>query len=546
MRSSNKASGDAAPEQKSAAETIETHISRVFLTEKFVLKQKKPVDYGFVDYTSLKKRIFFSKRELSLNRRACSGIYIDIQELRQKKDKFFVGFRGGTLKDVYVRMRRIEPKNFLNNILKENCGSASCGEESAGILKKTAKKIYLFHKTARNSKRISGFGSIGVYRANWDDNLGTVEEEMKKIGADFKSVSIFSSSFLESPLFAEFIRMRSESGFVRDVHGDLRMEHIAVLDRRRVNGICLMDCVEFDERYRCQDIYLDIAFLLMDFEKNGYFYESAVFFGYYKNFFNYAELVEPFEKYEPTVIPFFKAYRALVRTKISLLSPGADSAAKALKYYHLADFYLSLAKKKTVILNCGLSGSGKSSLSALLAGYFYARVFSSDEIRRNLFDSADKSLKYSSAANIAVYKAMLDEGLKEFENGKGGGVIFDATFLRRSHREKVINAFSEKDCIFIIAYSKVYCEKEEIILKRIAERSGGTYAEAGYSEADSAVYFNQKQYLEEPSEAETEPLNAEEKEIGAMFIQIDASQNLKDRFNSLMDGIVKKKTVFLY
>ena len=541
-----------------SAETIETHISRVYLTDKFAYKQKKPVNFGFVDYTTLEKRISFAKRELSLNRRACSGIYLDLVELRQKKDKQFTGFKDGRLIDVFVRMRRVDSGRFLNNILKSNQTASEI--KINDILKKTAKRIYLFHKTARTSKRISKFGGYDVYKANWDDNYAMIAE---KKGTDIfysqsvkpeqaggskeinKSVPFFVSaaysSFLASPLFSEFIRLRSEGGFVRDVHGDLRMEHIAVLDPRRVNGICLMDCVEFDERYRCQDIYLDIAFLLMDFEFNGYFYESVLFFGYYKNCFNYLKSIAPFEKYESFVIPFFKAYRAIVRTKISMLSPGEDAPAKALKYFNLASFYLAIAKKRVVILNCGLSGSGKSSLSRLLSEWFYARIVSTDVIRRNLFGGADKSVKYSADANAKVYETMLEEGLKEFENcgrqGNGGGVIFDATFLKRAHREKIINAFNKKDCIFIFVYSKIYDEKEkeEIILKRLADRFGvgGANADSAadglndYSEADAAVYFNQKKYFEEPSEKET-----------ALFTQIDAALELKDRFNVLMKTII--------
>ena len=559
---------------------IETHISRVYLTPKFAYKQKKPVNLGFVDYTTLEKRIFFAKKELSLNRRCCSGIYIDLVELRQKKGRLFTGFKGGRLMDVFVRMRRINSGRFLSNILKSGeldkigkygrTETVRTSENIDGILKKAAKRIYLFHKNARTSKRISRFGGYGVYKANWDDNHETIKEYygkktpllnkegspkvgavadgekkvsdsylfLKKINKSDTFFEMYYSSFLSSPLFSEFISLRAGGGFVRDVHGDLRMEHIAVMDPRRVNGICLMDCVEFDERYRCQDIYLDIAFLLMDFEFNGYFYESILFFGYYKNCFNYLKSIAPFGKYEPSVIPFFKAYRAIVRCKISLLSPGGDAPAKALKYFSLAAFYLALAQKRVVILNCGLSGSGKSSLSRLLSEWFYARVISTDEIRQNLYGSADKSIKYSADANIKVYENLLNEGIEEFE--KGGNVIFDAAFLKRSHREKIISSFNKKDCIFIFVYSKIYDEKEEIILKRLADRFGG--ADAGnaggltdYSEADSAVYFNQKKYFEEPSEKELASMTDA---YAVLFAQADAALELKYRFNGLMETII--------
>ena len=580
---SNLGINKSVPFSLDSAEMVETHISRVYLTPEFAYKQKKPVNFGFVDYTTLEKRIFFAKKELTLNRRACSGIYLDLVELRQKKGRLFTGFKGGRLMDVFVRMRRIDSDRFLSNILKsgkldkigkyDNTGrfnTVPASVDIGGILKKAAKRIYLFHKNARTSKRISRFGGYGVYKANWDDNHETIKEYygkktpllnkegspkvgavadgekkvsdsylfLKKINKSDTFFEMYYSSFLSSPLFSEFISLRAGGGFVRDVHGDLRMEHIAVMDPRRVNGICLMDCVEFDERYRCQDIYLDIAFLLMDFEFNGYFYESILFFGYYKNCFNYLKSIAPFGKYEPSVIPFFKAYRAIVRCKISLLSPGGDAPAKALKYFSLAAFYLALAQKRVVILNCGLSGSGKSSLSRLLSEWFYARVISTDEIRQNLYGSADKSIKYSADANIKVYENLLNEGIEEFE--KGGNVIFDAAFLKRSHREKIISSFNKKDCIFIFVYSKIYDEKEEIILKRLADRFGG--ADAGnaggltdYSEADPAVYFNQKKYFEEPSEKELASMTDA---YAVLFAQADAALELKYRFNGLMETII--------
>ena len=610
-------------------EIIETHISRVYLTDKFAYKQKKIVNFGFVDYISLEKRIYFAKKELSLNRRACSGIYIDLLELRKKRDRYFIGFKGGKLIDVLVRMKRVDPVFFLSNILSGHAELGFTDINIDDILKKIAKKIYLFHKNARKSKRISKFGGYEVYKANWDDNFQTVKEYIGSADKDnlqashsffkkmnksetfftqefFKDFFAFIDSLLSSSPFDEFIRLRAETGFVRDVHGDLRMEHIAVLYPRRVNGICLMDCVEFDERYRCQDIYLDISFLLMDFEFNGYFYESVKFFGYYKDFFNYLKYIAPFEKYEPFIMPLFKAYRAIVRCKISLLSAasGEDAPLKAIKYLKLAVFYLASVKKPVVILNCGLSGSGKSSLSRLLSAWFYARVFSTDEIRQALYGPAEKSVKYSAEANSEVYRIMLEEGLKEFEKCKsssdkaakedtgndanvgnvgntqnaynsarsdeiesisgaaglsgsgceggvrGGGVIFDATFLKHSHREKIINVFNKKDCIFILLYSKIYDEKEEIIFKRLEGRFG-TAENSGlsdYSEADASVYFNQKTYFEEPSESELKPfleplteadyVNFYHSEaVTPFFIQINANDELKDRFNALMSSM---------
>jgi len=133
---------------------IETHISRIFITPKFVYKQKKPVNFGFIDYISLEKRIFFARKELSLNRRACSGIYLNLQELRQKGETLFIGFKGGTLKDVFVRMRYVADEQFLSTILNTlRLGDNEAAFDKLKILKRVAGRIYLFHKSAKSSKR---------------------------------------------------------------------------------------------------------------------------------------------------------------------------------------------------------------------------------------------------------------------------------------------------------------------------------------------------------------------------------------------------------
>ncbi|MDA8273667.1 MAG: AAA family ATPase [Deltaproteobacteria bacterium] len=551
---------------------IQTHISRVFITPKFVYKQKKTVNFGFVDYSSLEKRRFFARRELSLNRRACSGIYIDLQELRQNRGGYFIGFQGGILKDIFVRMRYAADERFLNNILdsfnKNGVKNYIFNKNKLDVLKKVAKRIYLFHKNANSSKRISGFGKAEVYTENWDDNFLAVRKLLNSFKDDIKGqVNIksffdilnymekFYNEFLQSVMFNEFVNLRIKNGFIRDLHGDLRMEHIAVIGRERIKGVCLMDCVEFNEKFRNQDLYLDTAFLLMDFEFHGFFYESAEFFDYYKGFFNYKKDIEKYEKYEPFIIPFFKAYRSVVRTKIDLLS---GRTCGGLKHLNLALFYIEFFKKPVVILNIGLSGSGKTNLSDLLASYFYAKNIKSDRLRQEMFGFTDKIFKYGRKASETVYDNMFQEGAQRFNEGKS--VIFDATFLKKEHREKFISYFEKKDCNFVVIYSKIYEDKEHVILKRLEDRqaternngvrlksdpkdskkgSGGgeRKLEKEYSEAGVSVYLNQKKAFEEPEPQDSSSLKNHTETRGFCFITVDASLELSERFNYVMKKI---------
>ncbi len=546
---------------------IQTHISRVFITPKFVYKQKKTVNFGFVDYSSLEKRKFFARHELSLNRRACSGIYIDLQELRQNRGGYFIGFQGGLLKDVFVRMRYAADERFLNNILDSfnKNGGKNYKFNKLDVLKKVAKRIYLFHKSANSSKRISGFGKTEVYKENWDDNFLAVRKLLNSFKGDIKGqgniksffdilnyMEKFYNEFLQSEMFNEFVNLRIKNGFIRDLHGDLRMEHIAVIGRERIKGVCLMDCVEFNEKFRNQDLYLDTAFLLMDFEFHGFFYESAEFFDYYKGFFNYKKDIEKYEKYEPFIIPFFKAYRSVVRTKIYLLS---GRPCVSLKHLNLALFYIEFFKKPVVILNIGLSGSGKTNLSDLLAGYFYAKNIKSDRLRQEMFGFTDKIFKYGRKASETVYDNMFQEGDQRFNEGKS--VIFDATFLKKEHREKFISYFEKKDCNFVVIYSKIYEDKEHVILKRLEDRQAAEHLanknavkdlkketgggerklEKEYSEAGVSVYLNQKKAFEEPEPQDSSSLKNHTETRGFCFITVDASLELSERFNYVMEAL---------
>ncbi len=519
---------------------VETHISRIYIGEKFVYKQKKPVDFGFIDYTRKTSRKFFALKELSLNRRACKGVYKDVLELRRGKGKngketLWVSNekKGGKVVDYLVRMKRLAPESFLDRILE---AGDSRGEKSR-LLSAVAKRIYLFHKSANTSKRITGFGSVKVYGENWNDNFLALEglfpeSAGERVLGTLKYIEEFYPAVLKSDGFNMFARERAAAGLVRDCHGDLRMEQIAVTGKAEYGNVCLTDRIEFNDMFRFQDIFLDVAFLLMDFEKNGFFYESLQFFSFYEGFFNHVKYIKPFKAFEPLIMPFFKAYRSVVRTKISLLS---GSASGAVNYLNLALFYVNIIKNPPVIVNVGLSGSGKSSLSELMASYLYAAHLRTDEIRHKILGGTPTDVKYGREANESVYSAMLEEGGNRFL--KGEPVIFDGTFLRKDLLKSFIGSFLEKTGAaginLIVVYSKIPPGKEEVIIERLRKRQEGSRLKKGkdidFSEAGEAVYLKQKREFEEP-DSELYPV-----------ITVDASLELDKRFNSVMEQILKNR-----
>ncbi|MHB8282542.1 MAG: bifunctional aminoglycoside phosphotransferase/ATP-binding protein [bacterium] len=643
------------PENINKIKVIETHISLIYLTEKFAYKQKKKVNFGFLDYMPLEKRKFYCRKELSLNRRSCAGVYLDMPELRLKNNNnIFIGYKKGKIIDYIIRMKRISDDRFLNYIIDKNLAKTKNDYKNNQyintdnrhsldnldidkILKKTAKKIYLFHKSVNTSKRISLFGKISILKDNFDDNYSAVykfineyannnkrlisDNNNKDINRNSNKIlnknndklnineKINSESLLEidknlnfgnlnniknifynfiySEEFGKYIKLRAEKGFIKDCHGDLRMEHIVIGNISKINGICIIDCVEFSEKLRFQDTYLDFAFLLMDMEYNGYFYESVKMFEYYKNYFS-AALINLFQEFEFKVILMYKLHRALVRCKISVLrlnnkgkiekgndinnsingiinvnndinlnnlnklnklniSNSSNSFNEAVNYFNLASFYAKLLEKPIIIMNIGLPGSGKTALSLLLSRYLNASLFISDKIRKELFASKDLYL-YDKSISQKVYEYIFEESKRAVELKKSA--VMDATFLEESHRKIFIDYFIKNYCNFIVIYSKIDKDKESVIIERLKNRRttsdfnltdyserfnyGGTNNQknkdfnltdySDYSDAGEEIYLKMKKTLDEPV---SQPY----------VITVDASMELRDRFNFVLNEL---------
>ncbi|MCL5673401.1 MAG: AAA family ATPase [Deltaproteobacteria bacterium] len=670
------------PENINKIKVIETHISLIYLTEKFAYKQKKKVNFGFLDYMSLEKRKFYCRKELSLNRRSCSGIYLDMPELRLKNDgSLLLGYKKGKIIDHLVRMKRVLGDKFLNSILANSkkrhgfdykgdnnkCDEGgrlranTCEDKAAtetayadfnvspldnidNILQKTAKRIYLFHKNANSSKRISMFGKVDILKDNFDDNYSAVYNFVsEEKGLNFDALNYLCNqnnqnnqsnqsnrsnlnnlnklsnqnnqnnldnpsnpsnlnklnniknifcNFIDSEEFGKYIKLRVEKGFIKDCHGDLRMEHIVIGDISKINGICIMDCVEFSEKLRFQDTYLDFAFLLMDMEYNGYFYESVKIFEYYKNCFS-AGLINLFREFEFKVILIYKLYRALVRCKISVLrldneskidkgskgidinnnindinihddinlnnlnklnklnklniSNSSNSFNEAVNYFNLASFYAKLLEKPIIIMNIGLPGSGKTALSFLLSRYLNASLFISDKIRKELFASKDLYL-YDKSISQKVYEYIFEESKRTVELKKSA--IMDATFLEEGHRKIFIDYFIKNYCNFIVIYSKIDKDKESVIIERLKNRRTAS----DFNLADRPEYFNyggtnnqkNKDFnltdYSDYSDADEEIYLKMKKTLDEpvsqpYIITVDASMELKDRFNFVLNKL---------
>jgi uncharacterized protein len=418
------------PEPTAAVRLIETHVSFIFITDSFVYKVKKPVDFGFLNFTTLDRRRFYCEEEVRLNRRLCPEIYLGVVELRAGPAGAVFG-GSGTLVDYAVKMKRLPEDRMLAQLLER-------GELQPDQMAALGRVVARFHAKAARGAQIDAQGSSAAIRANWEENF--------RQAAPFASRTVSLSDLaLMRDWVARFLaghealfRARVEGGFIRECDGDLHLGNICLTDR-----ICIFDCIEFNERFRYIDTAADIAFLLMDLEYAGR-----------------ADLCPPFlESYRKatgdlvpaTLLDFYKAYRAFVRGKVQSfrleengLSPDERQATQdaAGRYFRLSRGYCLREKlAPALIITCGLMGTGKSSLARELSRELGLGYCSSDLTRKALAGRAPTEHEsegyqqgiYSHASSRATYQALLEDARSALSSGRS--VVVDATFRRAEDRE---------------------------------------------------------------------------------------------------------------
>ena len=313
------------PDASHKVELMQTQMSFVFLTGDYVYKVKKPVDLGYLDYTTLEKRRFYCQREVELNRRLCPDTYLGVVSITQGKGGFSMEGRGEAI-EYAVKMRYLPQERMMNVLLTNNRVSP---EMITGIAKKMAE----FHRKAATNATISTFGDLSAIITNTEENFN---QTVKYIGntisqKSYKHIKDYTNSFIESnaPLF----RQRMADGRIRDCHGDLHAAHICF-----TNDICIYDCIEFNDRFRYCDVASEIAFLAMDLDRYGRADLSRVFVDAYVAFSGDKELTQ--------LLNYYKCYLAYVRGKVAsfqLDDPHISEEEKtktlavARKYFELAE-----------------------------------------------------------------------------------------------------------------------------------------------------------------------------------------------------------------
>ncbi len=308
-------------------ELVQTQMSTLLLTGDYVYKIKKPVDLGYLDYTTLEKRHHFCHQELELNRRLCPDVYVAVAPIVEEGEGLRVEGQGRAI-EYAVKMKQLPRDRMLDVLLLES-------KVTEGMIEAVAEKLALFHESAGTDSRIASFGGLDVVRRNCDENFAQTE---KYIGTsvtegEYHAIRSYTHSFIDSN--SDLFQKRVEEGRIRDCHGDLHAAHVCFTD-----DICIYDCIEFNDRFRYADVASEMAFLAMDLDRYGQTSLSRRLVDTYVRLSSDKDIMN--------LLGFYKCYRAYVRGKVEsfkLDDPHIQAEEKskvltaARRYFELAVSY---------------------------------------------------------------------------------------------------------------------------------------------------------------------------------------------------------------
>lgn len=400
----------------------ETHISHLFFAGELVYKVKKPVRFSFLDYSTLSRRRFFLEEELRLNLRLAPRVYLEVLPISFVGDRWRLRSEANPVEYVLV-MRRLPAGRMLDFLLARDYVTAE-------MMRALAETLAPFHAKATTGDDIAASGLPEAIGSLWQENLSDIRPFVGKLldGETFETFADFGARFIAKHRALLTRRVRERR--IREVHGDLHCQHVCFAPA----GIQIFDCIEFSQRLRSCDIASEIAFLLMDMEFRGARELAGCFLG------RYLELVDDPEI--PILLPFYKCHRALVRGKVAALRSGGSSS-EALRYFEYASRVMWEAYKPFVVIVCGLTGTGKSTLARALSQKLGVKALSSDATRKALAGTLRRQEDvqygegiYNRRMTEATYAKLAEDAEQLILRGEGA--ILDATFQLTSHRERIL------------------------------------------------------------------------------------------------------------
>ena len=315
------------PHPAAGIKLVQTHISYVFLAGDFVYKFKKPVNFGFLDFTTLDKRRYFCEQELLLNRRLCPDLYLGIVTVNEKDGALALNGAGEPV-EYGVKMARMPEEGMMANFI-------ASGQLDRTMIARIVAILAPFYQQADGGPEIQKFGTAQAVSVNVLENF---EQTQGFIGCPSLSQQQFDTiSTYAKGVLAQEARFdaRIAAGRIRDCHGDLYSANIC-FDGEKVH---IFDCIEFNQRFRYCDVASDVAFLAMDLDFHG--------MNDLSRFFIETFVAQSGDSGLLGMLNFYKCYRAYVRGKINLFTahaPEVDAATKE-KCFEMAGKYFTLAER---------------------------------------------------------------------------------------------------------------------------------------------------------------------------------------------------------
>ena len=494
----------------SAFEVIETHISWVILTGDYAYKIKKPVNLGFLDFSTLELRHHYCLQELSLNHRLAPQLYLDVITISGTAEEPTLNNNGAAI-EYAIKMRQFPQQAQLDRVLMRH-------ELQPQQIDQLADTIAAFHQQIEVAPQSSSYGTPAAILDPVIENFNQIhpfliaDEEKRRL----QQLEQWSHHTFEQlrPTFEQ----RKREGFIRNCHGDMHLANIALVDEE----VVIFDCIEFNDNFRWIDTISEIAFTTMDLlDRNQPHYAARLLDRYLQRTGDYAGL---------SLLQFYQIYRALVRAKVAIIRAHqsglpASTRAEALQQYRnytlLAENF-TVKKQPRLFIAHGVSGSGKTALTQPLLEQFGMIRLRSDVERKRLFgltaeartEAATSTGIYSSAASQRTYAHLLATAKQVCQNGYD--VIVDATFLKRSQRQLFRTLAQQLGIPFVI----LHFYADEVLLRQwIEERT-----RAGKDASEATVAIMQQQLATE------EPLSSAEADhvIAIDTGRGDAQQQLLD------------------
>ncbi len=473
-------------------QVVQTHISAVFLTREHAFKLKKPVDFGFLDFSTAEKRQHFCREELRLNRRLAPEMYVGLAPVWHRP--------GGRVEvgppvenpppcdELLVAMTRLPQERMMDRLL------AAGGVEPVHM-ERLARLVSAFHARADRGPDVERHGTREAAGRLAIENFDQTERFCGTLfdAGEHRRMRGRTLRFLESRerLFAG----RLKDGRVREGHGDLHAPNICIAaDGRPI----VYDCIEFAAAYRCFDVASEVAFLVMDLDARGHAGLAEAFLDAYRAQAQDATL--------DAMLPFYRTYRAMVRAKISALTASAAEVPAALRERETAQAraLFALAERTSrgmlppaLIVLSGLTGVGKTVVARALGHAAGLEPLETDRIRKKLAGlDPDKPAPapagsgiYTQAMTFATYRTLAREAATRLERGEGALAV--GTFVTRGQRETVREAAREARVPLLFVRLQA---PEDVVLARLAARPPGA------SDGDAAVYRAMVQREDPPDE----------------------------------------------